>query len=68
MIPLQEWKSLQNCLISSNISVKFGAVPICIRIGISVGSVETFLHIIIEPNFMGIAVGIGQCEHTITCE
>ena len=38
---------LKNHLIGTDISVKLGTVPICIRIGIGIGSVETVLHIII---------------------
>ena len=68
MIPMQSnnGNQLQNQLISTNISVKLGTVSICIGIGI--GSMETVLHIIIEPNFIGIririSVGIwaGQCK------
>ena len=37
----------KNHLISTNISVKLLTAPICIRIGIRIGSVETVLHIII---------------------
>ena len=47
---------LQNHLISA----KLFTVPICIgmgiAIGIDVGSVETVLHSIIEPNFIGMGV------------
>ena len=56
----------------TDISVKLSTEPICIRIGITivigVGSVETVLHIIIGPNFIGIGIGIGvgQCKHTIS--
>ena len=35
-------------------------------IGIGVGSVETVLYIIIEPNFIGIGIGVGQWKRTIT--
>ena len=42
------------------ISAKLFTVPICTRmgitIGIDVGSVETVLHSIIEPNFIGMGV------------
>ena len=63
---------LQYHLISTNIGVKLGTLPICIGIGITigidVGSVETDLHSIMELNFIGIGVriGVGQCKHTIT--
>ena len=40
-----QWKLVKFHLISTDISVKSGTVPICIRKGI--GSVETLLHIII---------------------
>ena len=45
-----------------------GTVAIGIRIGISLGSVETVLHIFIEPNFIrvGVGIGVGQWKHTIT--
>ena len=56
---------LQHRLISANISAKLFTIPICIglgiAIGIDVGSVETVLHSIIEPNF----IGIGS-KYTIT--
>ena len=46
-----QWKLVKFHLISTNISVKLGTVPICIGIGIGIGigisSVETVLHIII---------------------
>ena len=46
-----QWKLVKFHLISTNISVKLGTVPICIGIGngirIRIGSVETVLHIII---------------------
>ena len=35
-----------------------GTVAIGIGIGISLGSMETVLHIFIEPNFMGIGIGV----------
>ena len=47
-------------------------IGIGIRIGISLGSVETVLHIFIEPNFIGIrigvgvGIGVGQWKHTIS--
>ena len=49
--------------IGTDIDAKLGtvAIGIGIRIGIGIGlgSVETVLHIIIEPNFIGIGNGIG---------
>ena len=66
MMQSSNGNELQNHLICTNISVKLGIVPICIRIGITIGfgSVGTVLHIIIEPNFIGIGIGIGvgQCN------
>ena len=58
---------LKNRLFSTNISVKLGTVPICIRTGIGIGSVETVLHIIILAIWIGIKIGIGvgQWKHTI---
>ena len=38
---------LKNHLVGTNIGVKLGTVPICIGIGIKIGSVQTVLHIII---------------------
>ena len=38
---------LKNHLIGTDISVKLGTVPICIGIGIRIGSVERVLHTII---------------------
>ena len=38
---------LKNHLISTDISIKLGTVPICTLIGIGIGSVETVLYIII---------------------
>ena len=44
---------------------------VAIGIGIGLGSVETVLHIFIEPNFIGIrigvsvGIGVGQWKHTI---
>ena len=32
---------------------------VAIGIGMSLGSVETVLHIFIEPNFIGIGIGVG---------
>ena len=64
-IPTQklQWKLVKFHLISTNISAKVGTVAfgirIGIRIGIVLGSVETVLHIIIGPNFIGIGVGLG---------
>ena len=67
------WKLLKFHLISTDIGAKMGTVPIgigirrCIRIGL--GSVETLLHITIEPIFIcigiGIGIGVGQWKHTI---
>ena len=34
-----------------------------ICIGLGVGTVKTFLHIIIEPN--SLCLGLGQCKHVI---
>ena len=49
--------------IGTDIGAKLGtvAIGIGIRIGIGIGlgPVETVLHIIIEPNFIGIGNGIG---------
>ena len=42
--------TLKNHLIGTDIGVKFGEVPICIRMGIVIGSVETVLHIIIDES------------------
>ena len=55
------------------IGAKMGTVTIGIGIGIviSVGLVETVLHIFVEPNFIGIGIGVsvgigvGQWKHTI---
>ena len=49
IIPMQSYYEnyLKNHLIGTNIGVKLGIVPICIIIGIRIGSVETVLHIII---------------------
>ena len=44
-----QWNLVKFHLIVANISVKLGTVPISIRIGIGIGSVETVLHIIILP-------------------
>ena len=41
-----QWKLVKFHLISTDIGVKLGTVPICIRIGIGIGLVETVLHII----------------------
>ena len=58
---------LNNHLISINISVKLGRVPICIGIRIGIGSVETVLHIIVLAIWIGIGIGIGvgQRKHAI---
>ena len=62
----------KNHLVSTNISVKLGTVPICIGIGIRIASVETVLHIIILAIWIGIGIGIsigigvGQWKHTIS--
>ena len=45
---------------------KMGTVAIGIRIGLSVGSVETALHIAIVAISIGVGIGIGQWKHTIT--
>ena len=49
VIPMQSYYEnyFKNHLIGTDIGVKLGTVPICIRIGIGIGSVETVLHIII---------------------
>ena len=77
VIPMQSYyeKLLKLHHISTDICAKLGTVAIGIGIGItiriSVGSVETVLHIIIEHNFIGIGIGIGvgiwigQWKHTI---
>ena len=54
VFPMQSYYEnyLRKHFIGTNICVKLGTVPICIRIGIGIGSVETVLHIIIEPNFI----------------
>ena len=70
VIPMQSHykKLLKNHLFGANISVKLGTVPICIRIGIGIGSVETVLHIVdISHIRIGIGIGIGvrQWKHTI---
>ena len=49
-----------------HIGVKLGTVPICIGIGIRIGSVETVLHIIILAIWIGIGIGVRQWKHTIT--
>ena len=70
MIPMQGNKGnqLQKHLIGTDIGVKLSTVPICIGIGITIrigaGSVQTVLHIIIEPNFIGIGVGISRAMLT----
>ena len=74
-IPMQklQWKLVNFHLIGPDIGAKLGtvAIGIGIGIGINLGSVETVLHIIIEPNFKGIGIGIGvgigvgQWKHTI---
>ena len=72
VIPMQSYENyLQNHLIGTDISVKLGIVPICIRIGITTGSVETVLHIIILDIWtkirigIGIGIGVRQWKHTI---
>ena len=73
VIPMQSnhGNQLQNHFIGTDISVKLGAIPICIgiwiTIGIGVGSVKTVLHSVIEPNFIGIGVVIwvGQWKQII---
>ena len=58
-----QWKSVLKPPYQYHFGVKLGTVPICIGIRITIetdiGLVETVLHIIIEPNFIGIEIGIG---------
>ena len=61
----------KNHLIFTDISVKLGNVPICIRlgitIGIGIGPPHTLLKKTITPNSIGVGVGVGigvgQCKH-----
>ena len=77
VIPMQSCYEnyLKNHVIGTDISVKFGIVPICIGIGISIGigigPLYSLLKKTIKPNSIGIRVGVcvgigvGQSEHTL---
>ena len=49
-------KYLKTHLISTNICVKLSTVPICIGIGIGIGSLYTLLKKTITPNSIGISL------------